>query len=207
MSDLLPTDEDSSIHPDGPPGIMTIRMSDAEEDLARCAALRATYTTHAAWQFLADEHLPESGEAAQGAPTVQFRVRQTRLPRKLVLRLPSALVPLAEVWPTCTARLIAQYDEAVCGYLLLQSLPAQGRAFITRFLVEPASRGTGAGTALLRAARAWTAAQGWRALLAHAPLRNVPGIAFYQQRGFRICGLSEHFYATHEDALLLLMLV
>lgn len=187
--------------------MITIREATTDEDLAACAALRATYTTRAAWQFLSDEHLPEGSEGAPGASVVQFHLRQTRLPRKIVLRLPSALVSLSEIWPACAVRLVAQNDAAICGYLLMQLLPAQRRAFITRFLVEPPARTRGAGTALLRAARAWTAAQGLGALLAHAPLRNVPGIAFYQRRGFRICGLSEHFYAAHEDALLLLLLV
>jgi ribosomal protein S18 acetylase RimI-like enzyme len=187
--------------------MITIREVTTEEELAACVALRATYTTRAAWQFLADAHLVERSAGAPETSAVQFHLRQTRLPRKIVLRLPSALVSLREVWPACAVRLVAQRDEAICGYLLLQLLPAQRRAFITRFLVAPPARTRGAGTALLRAARTWTAAQELGALLAHAPLRNVPGIAFYQQRGFRICGLSEHFYATHEDALLLLMLV
>ncbi len=185
--------------------MITIREATTEEDLAACVALRATYTTRAAWQFLADEHLLGCSEGAPGTSAVQFHLRQTCLPRRLVLRLPSALVPLDEVWSACAVRLVAQRDEAICGYLLLQTLPAQRQVLITRFLVEPPARTRGAGTALLRAARTWTAAQELGALLAHAPLRNVPGIAFYQQRGFRICGLSEHFYATHEDALLLML--
>jgi ribosomal protein S18 acetylase RimI-like enzyme len=41
------------------------------------------------------------------------------------------------------------------------------------------------------------------ALTAHAPLRNVPGITFYQRCGFHISGVIEHFYPTREDGLLL----
>jgi ribosomal protein S18 acetylase RimI-like enzyme len=56
----------------------------------------------------------------------------------------------------------------------------------------------------LTAARQWAQKRNLIALLAHAPGRNVPGIEFYQQRGFRISGFLEHFYPTREDALFLM---
>lgn len=182
--------------------MITIRAADSD-DLLRCSMLRATYTTQAAWQIVSDADPLRRVDRPQGLPSLSFRLQQTRLPRALVIRLPSDLVPLAEVWDSCAIQIVALVDEHVCGYLLLQALPDQRQARIARFLVDAAMRGRGIGTTLLRAARSWALAEELVALRAHAPLRNVPGIEFYQRRGFRICGVSEHFYLTHEDALLM----
>lgn len=188
--------------------MITIREAHSE-DLSVCAALRATYTTRDAWQIVAESDLARSTGHMQGMPWLHFRVQQTRLPRTLVLRLPSAVVPLTDVWHSYAARFVAVLDEHPdpLGYLLLQALPDQRQSLIARFVVDPVARGKGIGSALIRAARAWTRMQRFVALLGHAPLRNVPGVQFYQHRGFRISGLSEHFYPTREDALLLVQLV
>lgn len=180
-----------------------------DADLPHCAALQGIYTTRTVWQFNPASAATWSriavhdAAAAHGLPVVSFRLQQVRLPRLRSLLLPSSIVPLADVWVGYAARLVAWHGEALGGYLCLQALPDQQRTLIARLLVDGAQRGQGVGTALLRAAQAWLQAQDATTLLAHAPLRNVPGIAFYQRRGFQICGLAEHFYPTREDALLL----
>ncbi|NJN66498.1 MAG: GNAT family N-acetyltransferase [Chloroflexaceae bacterium] len=202
------------------------------EDIAACAALQASYATQAVWQVRREGDPREAGEVTQGGPLISLLVQQVRLPQKRLIPLPSAMTPLERVWECFDARLVAVDDEGdeapddalhehqvskpggplgdeppvlshVRGVALLQVLPDQQQAMIARLLVDQPARGQGTGTALLRAARRWAAAEGFVALLAHVPLRNVPGIAFYLRRGFRVCGLHEHFYPTREDALLL----
>jgi len=173
------------------------------EDIAPCVAIIATYTTRFAWQVTLAGNPNRYGRHAEGDAHMSFHLQQVRLPKTRVLRLPSSLTPLETIWERYAARFVALDDDGFAGYLLLQHLPDLRQALIARLLVDEPVRGKGAGTALLQAAQAWAMNRGVHALLAHAPLRNVPGIVFYQRRGFRICGLSERFYPTREDALLL----
>lgn len=188
--------------------MVAIREAQAE-DLPQCAALHAIYVTWAAWQLNPAKDAAWFRSAAgpttaPDMPMLNFHLQQVRLPRQRALMLPSSAVPLAEVWHTYHTRLVAEDDDArLCGYLLIQLLPDQQQAWIARLLVDVSQRGQGIGKALIRAARVWGRAQPVLSLTAHAPLRNVPGIAFYQRCGFTICGLLEHFYPTREDSLLL----
>jgi GNAT superfamily N-acetyltransferase len=181
----------------------------SDDDMPLCDALQAVYTTDTVWQFMPGAN--PSGKRnpsgalldAQGLPLLQFRLQQVRLPRKRTLRLPSAAVPLNDTWNDYTARLVAMVDTRLCGFVCLHLLPDQRQAIIARLLVESLLRRKGIGRALLRAALAWAGERGLVALTGHTPLRNVPGISFYQHCGFRFSGLIEHFYPTREDALLL----
>jgi GNAT superfamily N-acetyltransferase len=179
------------------------------DDMTGCAALRAVYTTQAAWRLSREEiSARQSGNvhgAAQPAmpPTLTFQIQQIRLPRSRTLTLPSAGVPLADTWARASLRLVALREEQICGYVLLLPWLEQQQGWLARLLVDAPLRGKGAGSLLLRACRNWASGQGMAALLAHAPARNVRGITFYQRRGFQISGLVERFYPTREDALLL----
>jgi ribosomal-protein-alanine N-acetyltransferase len=116
------------------------------------------------------------------------------------------------VWNSYEGKLVAmvrdddntESAERPGGYLLLQILTDQQQTLIARLLIDQAARRQGIGTALIGAARAWAAKRGLTSLLAHVPLRNVPGVEFYQRCGFHVCGISEQFYPTREDALLLM---
>lgn len=202
--------------------MITVREA-TTEDRAGCAVIQALYTTRAAWQIMREgdpERLSTSQSA--GMALLTFYIRQVRLPQTRVLRLPSALIPLERVWEQYDARLVAVEEpapaemdnddnnlaaEVIKGYLMLEVLHEQQQGIIRRLLVDRAARGRGAGKALLRAARVWAMRQGLETLMAQVPMRNVPGIEFYQQRGFRICGLCQHFYPTREDALFLVQTV
>jgi ribosomal protein S18 acetylase RimI-like enzyme len=175
--------------------MLTIRPAQPD-DLDLCAAISPTYATRSAWQ------LTVSGDAGRDGP-LDLRLQQARLPRALTLTLPSAAAPLAETWAQAAAIFVAEDAGQVCGYMVLGALNEQRQALLARLLVDEARRGKGCGTALVREARAWGQQAGMVRLLAHAPLRNTSGVSFYQRRGFRICGLSEHFYPSREDALLL----
>lgn len=184
--------------------MITVREAE-NEDLPACAELQPLYTTRTVWRMVQEGEPGPTATGGEEIPTLALYLQQVRLPQSRVLRLPSSLVPLDRSWEKAEARFVALHeeDEHICGYLLLRLLPEQCQAMISRFLVDAPERGQGVGKGLLRAARAWAASEGEISLLAHAPLRNVPGIVFYQRRGFRICGLSQHFYPTREDALLL----
>lgn len=175
--------------------MITVRVAEAE-DCDVCASLVAAYSTRMTWQLTPD------GDAGRAGP-MHLALQQVRLPRLLTLTLPTALVSLHAVWSRYDLVLIAQDEDNACGFLCLTALPDLNQALIARLLVDASSRGKGAGSALVRAAVGWAASQNLLRLLAHVPLRNTPGSDFYQRRGFRICGVSEHFYPTREDALLL----
>src|SRR5262249_51157919 len=144
--------------------MLVIRPAEPD-DLDACAAIGATYTTRTAWQLTLD------GDPVRDGP-LTLSLQQVRLPRTLTLALPSASASLQIAWESSRAHFVACYDDLVCGYMLLHDLPDQGQALLARLLVDMAARGKGAGTALVRAARAWGAEQGLVRLLAHAPLRN-----------------------------------
>lgn len=179
------------------------------EDRVMCEALSATYTTKATWQISLEGRPTRYDHAgcANDLARLSFHMQQVRLPRTRTLRLPSSITPLVGTWHGCHYHLAAFSDdgegETLCGYLLLALQPDRQQALMVRFLVDEPFRGQGVGTALLQAARAWGGEEDLQVLVAHAPLRNVPGIEFYQRRGFRLCGLQEHFYPTREDALFL----
>ncbi len=181
--------------------MITIRQA-LPDDLPHCAAITATYTTRFAWQ-MAREGKVQIERQAEGDARLSFHLQQVRLPKTRMLRLPSASIPLETRWHRYDARLVALWDEVLCGYLMLHVPGDQQQAMIARLLVDEPARGKGVGAALVQAAGEWAIRSGAFALLAHAPLRNVAGITFYQQRGFRISGVSEQFYHTREDALLL----
>src|SRR5262245_49063904 len=148
--------------------MITIRPAE-QEDLESCAALEATYTTRTAWQLTLE------GDAGRNGP-LSMQLQQVRLPRTLVLALPSASIPLQQAWAGCSAAFVAYESEQLCGYTLLQSLPDQHQALLARLLVDAPVRGKGVGTALVREARGWASQEGFVRLLAHAPLRNTGGI-------------------------------
>lgn len=175
------------------------------EDLTACVALKPTYTTRMVCQITQEGGpLLRYDTPDKIGSLLSFHLQQVRLPRKQVIKLPSSVVSLERVWEGVGARFVAMRDdEHLCGYVLLHILPDQQQAWVARLLVEEAERGKGAGTKLLRTARTWALEQELSSLVAHVPLRNVPGMTFYERRGFRICGLSKLFYPTREDALLL----
>ena len=175
--------------------MVTVRTAEAE-DCDICASLGATYSTRMTWQLTPD------GDASRNGP-LHLALQQVRLPRLLTLTLPTALIALPDVWSRYDLILIAQDEDDICGFMCVQALPDLNQALVARLLVDASKRGKGAGSALVRAAIGWAASQNLLRVLAHVPLRNTPGSEFYQRRGFRICGVSEHFYPTREDALLL----
>jgi GNAT superfamily N-acetyltransferase len=184
----------------------SIREAD-DADMALCAALRPVYTTDSVYRVHQANELAWQRKVAGSAdiegPVLSFMLERVRLPRKRTILLPSSTVPLTDIWDTCSARLLIASDEHVFAYLLMRALPEQRQGWIVRLLVDVPARRRGFGKALLRTARAWARAEGLLSLTAHTPLRNVSGIRFYQHCGFRICGLSEQFYPTREDSLLL----
>lgn len=181
----------------------------ARADLAACAALSATYQTSEAWQVVPAGEAPWQASTVPrpvqtgSMPSLSFQLQRVRLPRTRTVKLPWEIVPLADTWAGYALRLIAEMDDELCGYLCVQTVADQQHAVIARLLVAPDQRRKGVGTALVRALRAWSRYEGLVSLRAHVPLRNVPGLTFYQRCGFRISGFAAHYYPTNEDALLL----
>lgn len=182
--------------------MITIREAETE-DLEGCASMRASYTTRSSWQITTDGEALRTSDVAPAGVVLSFHLQQVRLPQTRELRLPSAATPLTDAWNGYDGRLVALLNDTLCGYLLLQTITEQRQGMIARLLVEEQVRGLGVGKALVQSARGWATTRGVISLLAHAPLRNVSGIHFYQRCGFHVCGLCQQFYPTREDALLL----
>lgn len=175
-----------------------------EEDIEACANIKAFYTTRSVWQIQRDDERITTHHAFENEPMLfHYHVQKVRLPRLRALRLPTSVAPLTTIWKKYDAYFVAEEQTHIYGYLFLHTAPERAQMQIAHLLVEEEVRNKGIGTLLLEAAQDWTLQQGYLSLLGHAPVRNVPGISFYQHRGFRFCGFSEHFYPTREDALLL----
>jgi len=86
----------------------------------------------------------------------------------------------------------ARHNEAVCG-LVWCKLAAQEpeRADLYQMWVAPASRGQGAGRALLDGAIAWAAAQGAKCLCLGVTVGDTPAMHLYRSVGFRPSGPVE----------------
>ena len=68
------------------------------------------------------------------------------------------------------------------------------RAVLSHIYVDRASRGRGAGTALLHEMRHAAASLGARCLWAETQDVNAPAVRFYRARGFTWCGLDATLY-------------
>lgn len=70
------------------------------------------------------------------------------------------------------------------------------RAVLWDLRVAPASRGTGVGSALLRAAERWAATRGARELRVETQNVNVRACRFYASRGYELCTVRRFAYPT-----------
>ncbi len=166
------------------------------EDLAACAAISPTVTSSHVWQLT----LNRDPSASLATSEFGMTLRCLRLPRAVTITPPGA--PLDVIWERASAMFVAADEETVAGFVVLTDAEERLAATVARLVVAPEVRRRGIGTALVRLAARWAAAEGLQALISHCPARNHPAVAFYTRYGFTFTGYSESYYPRGEVALL-----
>ena len=116
---------------------------------------------------------------------------------------------LAPAGPDATllrAAFVAAEGSGVLGFVCVTLLldGQENRAELDSMAVHPGARRHGLGSALFRAAAAWSAAHGARRLSLEVRASNTTAIALYRRLGLREEGRRPRYYADpDEDALLL----
>jgi ribosomal protein S18 acetylase RimI-like enzyme len=165
-------------------------------DLEVCLQLDPSYSTDVVWQMEAQSH--------DGGTQVAFR--SVRLPRSMRVAYPRDPQQRMQHWHQCQGFLVAERDEEqLIGYVALTRLASQRLGCITDLVIERDYRQQGVGTALVRAAMAWSKRHDLTRLMAELQTKNYPGICFYQQLGFGFCGFNDHYY-TNQDITLFFVL-
>src|SRR5690606_13120757 len=82
------------------------------------------------------------------------------------------------------------------GLLELRESEWNGALWFQSLFVHRPARGKGVGASLLDAAVRHAAQRGARALFVETQVSNGPAIRFYRARGFRPCGLNDHYYTN-----------
>lgn len=166
------------------------------DDFEACAAIVPTVQSSHVWQLrLAYDptapHVPEELGAT---------LSRTRLPRSVSVR-PARPETLDQLWEHASDVLVAEHNDLIGGYVVLDGDDRARTVTIARLVVAPQVRRSGVGGALLRASLQWGRAFGYQRLLAHCAARNDPTASFYMRYGLRFAGYSEAFYPTGEVAL------
>jgi ribosomal protein S18 acetylase RimI-like enzyme len=173
---------------------MEVRPAELE-DLRACAAISQTVNSTHVWQLTMASD--PGASLANGELTMALRC--LRLPRQVTIEPPGA--PLDIVWENAASVFVATADEALLGFVALTTLEERPAGNIARLAVAPPIRRRGIGTALVRTAVRWAAAEGLNSLTAHCPARSHPAVAFYTRCGFTFTGYSEGYYPRGEVAL------
>jgi len=64
--------------------------------------------------------------------------------------------------------------------------------------IDRAYRRTGLGRELMNRAIAWARDEGLRGIVLETQTNNMPACRFYQARGFKLCGVDDHFYSNDD---------
>jgi ribosomal protein S18 acetylase RimI-like enzyme len=87
---------------------------------------------------------------------------------------------------------VAEQDGRVIGFVGLQAFPAFHRdglhGYVTALVVDAELRGSGAGSALMRAAEAWFAERGVKRVNLTTALHREAAHSFYEKLGYTFTG-------------------
>lgn len=169
---------------------ITVRPA-AVTDLPALQALDRTDTTEYVWQFsLANDesHLGASFE-------------RVRLPRPARLLPMHSLSQLADDAALRALFILAELDEKPCGYLVLGRVHGSMAGLVSDLAVDRSLRRQGIGSALLSAARDWSAKAGIERMLVETHPKNDPAICFCRRNGLVFSGLLDQHYPGLNTAL------
>ena len=165
------------------------------EDLRACAAIPRAVSSSHVWQLT----LARDPSAALATSEFGIALRCLRLPRQVAVEPPGEA--LEGLWERAAAVFVAADEATLGGFVVLTAAEERPAATVARLVVVPELRRRGLGTALLRVAANWAAAEGLAGLSAHCSARNHPAVAFYTRSGFTFAGYSEAYYPRGEVAL------
>ena len=170
----------------------TIRQAELE-DIERCLALDASYTTDEVWQLRLDDASP-AGTSSE--------FRRVRLTRTVQLPFPRTEDELRALWHNdVTDVLVAGTDEDVAGFVDLTAQSDHESVWIYNLVVNGEQRRNGIGTQLLHAAARWADARGFRRLLLETPTKNGPALRFFFAHGATFCGFHDRYYSNQDIAV------
>lgn len=162
-------------------------------DIEPCLALDHTYETDYVWQMTAFEDA--------GQRQIVFKIEH--LPRTMKVSCPSYpdRLRLSLADDHCFLVAAGRDSADVLGYLTMRSDQAYGLAHIHDLVVARPYRRHRIGTRLLNAARQWAREHNLRQITVELQTKNVPGIAFCQQAGFKFCGFNDHYFPNRDIAV------
>jgi GNAT superfamily N-acetyltransferase len=165
------------------------------EDLPACAALPSAVQSSHVWQL----SLTRDPVASLATSEYDIALRCLRLPRPVQVDFP--VRELSKVWDEAKAVFVAIEEDVLGGFIVLTAAGEAPVAMISRLVIATDLRRHGIGTALVRTAARWAAAERLTGLSAHCSARNHPAVAFFTHLGFAFAGYNEAFYPRSEIAL------
>lgn len=169
---------------------INIRPMDAS-DLTQLVEIDHSYHTDHVWQM----------ELGISEEQVAVSFRKIRLPRSMKVDYPREAALLADTWKEKAVIYVADIEEEPAGYLALTSVPVPGITQVTDLAVKRRLRKNGIGTALIRAALAWTYENEGGQLILEMQSKNFPGISLAHKMGFEFCGYNDRYYPNQDIAL------
>ena len=177
-------------------------------DLNACLALDANSQTDHVWQM----------DARQEGDGRSIRFHPVRLPRVMRVAYPRPRDDLLACWEADAMVLVATDRRAeesvpargvpetedvarIFGYCQLDLAPWQGAVWVSHLIVDRPFRRHGIGTAMIAAARQWSARQGLKRLMMAVQTKNYPGIAFCEKQGIAFCGFNDQYFVNRDIAV------
>lgn len=174
---------------------MDIRQA-SSDDLEFCQALSPRVQSTHVWQL----RLAHDPTAPQVPEELGGTLYRSRLPRPIMVGLASS-EPLDVLWSRAADVLVAEDEQGVAGYVVLNASEHGPLIQIARLVVAPHARQNRVGRSLLSAAAQWGAGYQFATLVAHCSTRNEAAARFYLRWGFHFAGYSEAYYPRGEIAL------
>lgn len=162
-----------------------------DADVAACDGLDLSFETEYVWQI----------DVRDEAGAIALSFRTARLPRTLHVGPLQGADVLAEALRRGDTFLVAEENDAVHGYLLMQVDSGRSIAWVSAIGVGRPWRRTGIGTQLLRVAYESALARRVDRIIVETQSKNYPGICFCLKNGLVFCGFNDRYYANQDVAL------
>ncbi|MBI5034162.1 MAG: GNAT family N-acetyltransferase [Chloroflexi bacterium] len=169
---------------------MEIRLATLA-DLNACLLLDDSFETDYVWQV--DER--------RDAHSISSVFRLTRLPRTMKVTGVISRDGVSEKYRKGSNLWV--YDNGgVCGFIAASVEEWNQSANISHVAVARVQRRKKIGTQLMQTVLEWARLKKLSIVLADAPTKAYPAIAFYQKHGFSFCGFSDRLYPNRDIAML-----
>lgn len=109
-------------------------------------------------------------------------------------------------WASWRRGWVAEVDHKIAGFATVEHVPWHQRLVLWFLYINPASRRSGLGRALLAAAEQYGRSAGATHVWLETSNVNVPGVRAYERLGYSLCGVDALYYGSYmpgESALYL----